>query len=29
MGIPEEEIPEFQDAQHWLKYFPPRAKFDL
>jgi leucyl-tRNA synthetase len=29
MGIPDEEIPDFADAQHWLRYFPPRAKFDL
>ncbi|CAG9320407.1 unnamed protein product [Blepharisma stoltei] len=29
MGVPEEEIPKFQDAKHWLTYFPPRAKVDL
>lgn len=29
MGIPDEEIPAFQDAQHWLKYFPPIAQNDL
>lgn len=23
LGIPEEEIPKFADANHWLKYFPP------
>lgn len=28
-GIPEEEIPAFQDASHWLGYFPPRGKADL
>ncbi len=29
MGIPASEIPDFADAQHWLKYFPPRAQQDL
>ena len=29
MQVPEEEIPKFADAQHWLKYFPPIAKQDL
>eukprot|EP00741_Cyanophora_paradoxa_P024473 tig00022075_g23630.t1 len=29
MGVPEEEIPAFQDAEHWLRYFPPLAKADL
>lgn len=28
-GVPEELIPEFQDAQFWLQYFPPLAKSDL
>lgn len=22
MGVPEEEIPKFQDATYWIKYFP-------
>lgn len=29
MGVPKEEIPKFQDATHWLHYFPPMAKTDL
>lgn len=29
MGVPDEEIPKFQDANYWLTYFPPRAKLDL
>jgi leucyl-tRNA synthetase len=29
IGIPEEDIPEFKDSQHWLKYFPPKGKEDL
>ncbi|PFH31514.1 leucyl-tRNA synthetase [Besnoitia besnoiti] len=29
MGIPQEEIAAFADAQHWLRYFPPLAKRDL
>lgn len=29
MGVPEEIIPQFTDAQFWLKYFPPFAKQDL
>src|SRR3989338_9279484 len=29
LGLPEAEIPEFTDAVHWLKYFPPRAIDDL
>ena len=29
MGIPDDEIPKFADAQHWLYYFPPLAMADL
>ena len=29
IGIPESEIPEFKDALHWLKFFPPVGKEDL
>ncbi|OMJ77850.1 hypothetical protein SteCoe_22485 [Stentor coeruleus] len=29
MNVPENEVPKFADAQHWLKYFPPIAKQDL
>ncbi|KCV67216.1 leucyl-tRNA synthetase, partial [Fonticula alba] len=29
MGIPEEELPLFQDTDHWLKYFPPHCINDL
>jgi leucyl-tRNA synthetase len=29
MGVAEDQIPSFTDAQHWLKYFPPIAKQDL
>jgi leucyl-tRNA synthetase len=29
MGVQEEEIPKFTEAEYWLKYFPPRAKADL
>jgi len=25
MGVPESEIPKFQDAKHWCTYFPPIA----
>ena len=28
-GVPEEEIPKFKDATHWLQYFPPLGKRDL
>lgn len=28
-GIPESEIPKFQDTNHWLQFFPPLAKQDL
>ena len=29
IGVPEEEIPKFADAGHWLKHFPPVAMRDL
>lgn len=29
MGISDDEIPKFADAQHWLKYFPNLAVADL
>ena len=29
MGIPENEIPLFQESVHWLHYFPPYAVSDL
>jgi len=29
LGISDEDIPEFQNAEHWLGYFPPPAKVDL
>jgi leucyl-tRNA synthetase len=28
-GIPEEDIPKFQESLHWLDYFPPLAKDDI
>ena len=28
-GIPEGEIPAFQESLHWLNYFPPLAKRDI
>ena len=28
-GIPENEIPSFQESLHWLEYFPPLAKRDI
>uniref|UniRef100_A0A1D2A3Q3 leucine--tRNA ligase n=2 Tax=Auxenochlorella protothecoides TaxID=3075 RepID=A0A1D2A3Q3_AUXPR len=28
-GIPEEDIPKFADAKHWLQYFPPLAVRDI
>lgn len=28
-GIPEDEIHNFQDPMHWLRYFPPVAQADL
>jgi leucyl-tRNA synthetase len=29
VGIPEEEVPKFQDADHWLRFFPPKGQEDL
>lgn len=29
MGFKDEEIKPFCDVQHWLEYFPPKAKSDL
>jgi leucyl-tRNA synthetase len=29
VGIPEDEIPKFQSAEHWLRFFPPKGKEDL
>lgn len=29
LGVPDEEIAKFADAQHWLTYFPPHAQSDL
>ena len=29
VGIPEEDIPAFQDPVHWLRFFPPKGKQDL
>ena len=29
MGLSDEEIPSFQESEHWLKFFPPIAKKDL
>lgn len=29
LGIAEEEIPKFQNAQHWLEFFPPKGQEDL
>ncbi|KAH7825470.1 putative leucyl-tRNA synthetase [Monocercomonoides exilis] len=29
MGIPEEEVPKFQDSLHWVNYFPPIGMNDL
>ena len=29
VGIPEEEVPKFQDASHWLRFFPPKGQEDL
>lgn len=26
VGVPESEIPQFQDPEYWLKYFPPRGQ---
>lgn len=29
LGLKDEEIKEFADPAHWLKYFPPHCKEDL
>eukprot|EP01054_Gregarina_sp_Poly1_P010164 Gregarina_sp_Poly_1__10163@NODE_698_length_6704_cov_82_277535_g526_i0_p1_GENE_NODE_698_length_6704_cov_82_277535_g526_i0NODE_698_length_6704_cov_82_277535_g526_i0_p1_ORF_typecomplete_len1124_score183_98tRNAsynt_1/PF00133_22/8_1e89tRNAsynt_1g/PF09334_11/2_7e11tRNAsynt_1g/PF09334_11/69tRNAsynt_1g/PF09334_11/2_7e17tRNAsynt_1e/PF01406_19/3tRNAsynt_1e/PF01406_19/2e12Anticodon_1/PF08264_13/5_4e10tRNAsynt_1d/PF00750_19/2_2tRNAsynt_1d/PF00750_19/29tRNAsynt_1f/PF01921_18/0_22_NODE_698_length_6704_cov_82_ len=29
LGVSENEIPQFADANHWLSYFPPLGKSDL
>jgi len=29
IGIPETEIPKFQDPVYWLEFFPPQAQQDL
>ncbi len=29
IGIPDEDIPKFADADHWLDYFPPLCVSDL
>lgn len=29
VGIPEDEIPKFQEANHWLEFFPPLGREDL
>ena len=29
LGLKDEEIKEFADHTHWLKYFPPHCKDDL
>ncbi|XP_060064776.1 leucine--tRNA ligase, cytoplasmic-like [Ylistrum balloti] len=29
LGVPDEEIKQFADSHHWLKYFPPLTKTDL
>mmetsp|Transcript_11578 Transcript_11578/g.31032 ORF Transcript_11578/g.31032 Transcript_11578/m.31032 type:complete len:945 (+) Transcript_11578:124-2958(+) len=29
IGVPEEEIPQFAEPKHWLKYFPPYGMSDL
>jgi len=29
VGIPEDEIPKFTDATHWLEFFPPKGLEDL
>lgn len=28
-NIPDNEIPDFAESQHWLRYFPPKAQDDL
>lgn len=29
IGIPEDDIPQFKDSMHWLKFFPPQGQKDL
>lgn len=29
LGLKDEEIKDFADPSHWLKYFPPHCKEDL
>ena len=29
LGLSDKQIPKFQNAEHWLQYFPPPAKVDL
>lgn len=29
LGIPNEDVPKFMDAQHWLHFWPPRAVEDM
>ncbi|KNC49373.1 leucyl-tRNA synthetase [Thecamonas trahens ATCC 50062] len=29
LGIPDEDIPAFADAQHWIDFFPPRCQLDM
>eukprot|EP01138_Halocafeteria_seosinensis_P009641 gb/GECG01009852.1/.p1 GENE.gb/GECG01009852.1/~~gb/GECG01009852.1/.p1 ORF type:complete len:1126 (+),score=150.26 gb/GECG01009852.1/:1-3378(+) len=29
LGVPDEELPHFQDPHYWLKYFPPYGQRDL
>jgi leucyl-tRNA synthetase len=29
VGISQKEIPEFQNPEYWLKFFPPRGRDDL
>lgn len=29
LGIEDEDIPKFAEAQHWIDYFPPRCELDM
>ena len=29
LGLPDDEIKKFADADHWLRYFPPLTQQDL
>ena len=29
LGLSDDEIPKFAEAEYWLKYFPPHTKQDL